>query len=245
MRSWATLTTTFLVLVAAPPLSADELLWDNYPGDVLQNAAFNMSSERNTQIVEATWVVDDVDFEQLPDWDPSFAELTRLEWVGARNPDFTYSTADVILLTREGDDWNTVYELWDLDYTFTDIDTDPDLGPDTQAYVAELAFDPPLAASELGQHFYIGVRLVGDGYLQGRNHFVTSSIDTTLRGLTEGYTKAAVFGAPDWRPASEVWYGGPNPQSNFEFAFRVYAIPEPASLALLVVGSLLLATWRR
>jgi hypothetical protein len=55
-----------------------------------------------------------------------------------------------------------------------------------------------------------------------------------------------VFGAPNWRPASQVWYGSDVPSSNFEFAFRVYGfvVPEPASLTLLTVGSLLLVRRR-
>jgi len=242
------LTATLLVLVAASPVYADEvLIWDNYPGDVLENAAYNMSSERNTQVVEATWVVDDVDFAQIPGGDPDLTMLTRLEWIGARGLGVTYSTADVILLNRSGDDWNTVYESWDLVYTFTDIETDPDLGPDMQAYEAELTFGEAIPVSELGEHFYIGVRLVGDGYFVGRNHFVTSSIDQAVWGRTEGYIKADVFGAPDWTPASDVWYGADVPGSNFDFAFRVYGyvIPEPASLGLLMIGSLLLAARKR
>ena len=68
-----------------------------------------------------------------------------------------------------------------------------------------------------------------------------SAIDETIRGRTEGYTRAAVFGAPDWTPASDVWFAPPTDQ-HFEFAFRVYAdvVPEPASLALLLVGGVLM-----
>ena len=72
-----------------------------------------------------------------------------------------------------------------------------------------------------------------------------SSIDASLNGQTEGYIKAAVFGAPDWRPTTDVWFGAPSPGINFEFAFKLYSdVPEPASLGLLAVGGLLLARRR-
>jgi len=228
--------------LAAAGAQAEILLWDNYPGGVLQNAAYNMSSERNTQVIESTWVADDVDLAQVPGADPANTLLTRLEWVGARHPGYGYGAADVILLDTG---LATVAELLDLPYSYTDIATNPDLGPNVQAYIGEVTFDPPLAALTLGEHFYIGVRLVGDGYFEGRNHSVTSSVDSTLRGRTQGYTRAAIFGAPYWRPASEVWYGMPT-GNNFEFAFRVYGeiIPEPAAVSLLAVGGLLLARRR-
>jgi hypothetical protein len=243
MRGKATLATVLLALLATSA-RADELIWDNYPGDVLEDATYNMSSERNTQVIESTWIVDDVDILQSPfaGTDPSLIWITRLEWVGARDPDFDpYPTADVILLDTNLDD-GTAVVLSDLSYTFTDYDPDPNPDPDTQTYTGVIEFDPPIAIP--GEHFYIGARLVGGGWFEGRNHAVTSSIDADIFGRTEGHIKATVFGAPDWRPASEVWYGAPVPSSNFEFAFRVYGIPEPASLALLVVGSLLLVRRR-
>jgi len=250
MRSKAVLVMTLLALSAGSFVYADEVvLWDNYPGDVLQNAAYNMSSERNTQVVESTWIVDDVDLLQVePGFDPGLATLTRLQWVGARQVGFSYSLADVVILGSEGDGPADVkYLAEDLSYTFTDYDPDPNPDPDTQTYCGELTFPEPISVADLGlsdSHFYIGVRLVGDGYQQGRNYFVTSSIDETVRGRTQGYAKGTVFGAPDWTPASEVWYGYSVPD-NFEFAFRLWAVPEPGSLALLLVGGGLLLVRKR
>jgi hypothetical protein len=246
MRGMATFTTTLLVLVAATSAYADELVWDNYPGDLLQDVTYNMSSERNTQVIERTWVVDDVDLLQTPfaEVDPDLIRITGIEWVGARNPGSDpYPFADVIVLNTNLDN-GTAVEYWDLSYTYTDYDPDPNPDPHTQTYVGVIVFDEPISIP--GEHFYIGARLVGGGYFEGRNHSVTSSIDETIRGRTEGQIKAALFGAPDWRPASEVWYGSDVPGSNFEFAFRLYgyAIPEPASLGLLVIGSLLLVRRR-
>lgn len=226
-----------LLMVAATTAKADELLWDNYPGGLaaLQDVTFNMSSERNTAVWDSTWVVDDVDFAQLEGADPSLTTLTRLEWVGARDPRYGYSTVDVIVLDG---DFNTVVEVSDLAYSFTDYDSE--LDPGTRLYEGEVLLDTPEFSNlALTEHFYIGVRLVGDGIYQGSGRFVTSSIDATIRGRTEGYTRAAVFGAPDWAPASQVWYAPPTEDVNLEFAFRVYAdvVPEPAGLALLVIGS--------
>ena len=80
---------------------------------MLQDIAKNMSSERNTQVVYETWVVDDVDMLQVPGSDVELAELSRLTWIGARQPTITYSRADVILLTRDDDrqTFSTVYEF--------------------------------------------------------------------------------------------------------------------------------------
>lgn len=239
MRIGARLAMTLLLLVAVKTAKADELLWDNYPGglEALQNVSFNMSSERNTAVWESTWIVDDVDFAQIEGAEPGLTTLTRLAWVGARDPGYAYSTVDVVVLDGE---FNTIFELWDLEYSFTDHDSQ--LDPGMQLYEGEVALSTP-AFRDLGlsEHFYIGVRLVGDAYYQGSGRFVTSSIDETIRGQTEGYTRAAVFGAPDWTPASDVWYAPPSDE-HFEFAFRVYAdvVPEPASLALLAVGGVLM-----
>jgi hypothetical protein len=240
MRSTLARTVALLLFAAATSANADEILWDNYPVG-LQDVTVNMSSERNTQVVESTWVVDDIALD--PGMDLTGVAFTRLVWVGARDAAYSYSTADVIVLDA---DLNTVIELSDLEYLATPFDPEPNPDPGTQTYESEIVFDEPISLldSGLGPHLYVGVRLVGDGYLQGRNHAVTSSIDSTLRGLTGGYTKAAVFGAPTWRPASDVWYGGPSGDSSFEFAFRMYAVPEPASVGLLLVGGLLLV-WRR
>jgi len=236
MRSRAALTLSLLVLAAATTARADQLLWDNYP-DGIQDATVNMSSERNTQVIESTWVVDDVDIaEALPGIAPGNVSLTDLTWIGSRNPNFTYDKADVIILDTYR---NTMMEILDLDYSYVDLDPDPNPAADAQTYEATLS----LAELEIelpGDHFYIGVRLVGDNYFLGRNQTVTSSIDSTSRGRTEGFVKGAIFGAPTWTVASDLWYGGPTPNQNFEFAFRLNAnvTPEPTALSLLVIGGL-------
>jgi hypothetical protein len=257
MRSRAALTTTCLLLafVAATPAIADEVvLWDNYPGDALPDASVNMSSERNTQIGEPTWIVDDVDFTGAR-FDPTDLSITRLEWIGARDPAYTYSTADVIMFSDFPDlsdpgGYTVEYEGSNLAYTFEDLVPDPIPDPDVTTYKGTVTFDTPLSLAdlELGGHFYIGVRLVSDTDFHGRNFFVTSSFDESLYGQTEGYIWAPIFGADFWRPASDVWYGvppGEDTAANFEFAFRMYGVPEPTSLGLLAAGGVALLTWRR
>ena len=243
-----------LMLVVTSSAYADEfVLWDNYPGDVLQYATVNMTSERNTEVVEPTWIVDDVDF-GVGLSDPADYAITRLEWIGARDPGHAYGTADVIMFNDFPDlsdhgGYSVEFEGADLAYTFEDLDPDPNPDPDTTTYKGSMTFDTPLSLSDLGlgPHFYVGVRLVGSGYLQGRNHMVTASVDQTLQGQTEGYNWAPSFGAPYWRPASDVWFGVPDgtTDENFEFAFRIYGIPEPTSLGLLLIGSILLLVRRR
>ena len=241
MYSHTKFAAAMLFIACAVTAPADQLLWDNYPGgiDALQNPNYCMSSERNTGVYDSTWVVDDVDITQIPGIEPGDVSLTRLEWVGARDADYGYSTCDVIILD---DDFNILIQLDDLPYT--SVDHPYDMNEDLQLYEGSVDLvdgnQPPALGLplELPEHFYIGVRLVGAGYFQGANRAVTSSVDETLRGRTEGYTLAPLFGAPDWKPCSEVWYAPPT-GSNFEFAMRVYAdvIPEPAGLIFLLTGA--------
>jgi hypothetical protein len=256
MRSRAVFIATLLALAAANWAYADEiLLWDNYCVDppVFQDPSFKLSSERETQIMEATWSADDVDMLQSPlaGVDPAVITLTRLEWVGARDPAWDpYPLADVIILDADpnGGPGVVQYLEQDLTYAYTDFDPDPDPDPEAQTYTGVITFDPPIPLTDLGQeieHFYIGVRLVNGTY-RGRNYFVNSYYDLEAPlGRTEGYTKGATFGAPDWTPSSDVYYGMPAPEYNFEFAFRLWAIPEPSGIALLALGSGLLLARRR
>lgn len=235
---WAAAALLSAVTVSA---SADQLLWDNNPGGVggLQNPNYALSSERNTGIWDSTWVVDDIDIAQIPGVQPEDITLTRLSWIGARDANFGYSTVDVIILDGA---FNTIFEASGLSYEYVNHPYDLDSGFQLYEGMVSLVDQNPPAFGPIAlpEHFYIGVRLVGDGYFQGANRAVTSSIDA-VRGRTEGYTLAPLFGAPNWKPASEVWYAPPT-DSAFEFAFRLYGdvIPEPAGLAVLLGGGVLL-----
>ncbi len=208
--------------------AADQLVWDNYPGGTYEPLT-TMSSERNTQIVEPSYSVEDVQLSAAN------VPITRLEWVGARTLTPGFSKADVIFLDSEFD---TIAEYQNLTtISLADVIPDPNPDPSVKTYIGNITFDEPILLPSA--YFYVGVRLVGDGTFQGRNYWVTHSTDGTLFGSTGGYFKNATLGAPYWRPASDVWNGtfdGTSPP--FEFAFRLYAVPEPATLALLALGTL-------
>lgn len=237
MRSWAIATTVLLLVATTGSANAENLLWNNYPDgiDALPlNGTVNMSSERNTQVAISTWAVDDVVVPGgglAPD-----TFLSRITWIGALDTGMTYSKADVIFLD---DSFNTILEFSDLDYVVTE--TRDFLDPPAQLYEGEIEFGQSINMSSLDNYFYMGVRLVGDGFFQGRNGIVASSVDSTLYGETEGYVKDFA----DWRPASDAWYGVPTPGIEFEFAYRLYTeVPEPASLGLIFIGGLLLVRRR-
>ena len=214
----------FATLLAMLPAAAhaDEIvIWDNYP-ESIENPLVNMSSERNTQIIESTWVVDDVDVAQITNIDPTGVRLTRIDWIGSRNPDHDYAAADVIILDSA---FGTIVELDDLAFTATNLDPDPNPWPTTQTYEGSVTLDEPIDLVTLGDHFYVGVRLVGAGYMQGRNQINTSSSTDTLRGQTGGYVKSAIFGAPTWTPAAVAWLGDSSATEVFEFAYRLHGQP--------------------
>ncbi len=208
---------------------ADQLVWDNYPGDTYLPLT-SMSSERNTQIVEPSYTVDDVQLQSAN------VPITRIEWVGARTLTPGFSKADVIFLDSN---FNTLAEYQNLtSISLADVIPDPNPDPNVKTYIGNIDFAQPISLST--SYFYVGVRLVGDGMFQGRNYWVTHSTTGAPQGQTGGYFKNATLGAPYWRPASDVWNGtfdGTSPP--FEFAFRVYSnVPEPSSLILLGLGAL-------
>ncbi len=209
------------------------MIWDNYPGSTIQSG-YALPSERNTGFVESAWAVDDVD---LSGMSPSSIQISRIEWAGLRDPSFSYSKADVIILDGALND-ATAQTFSNLIATQTPITPDPNPDPLREAYTGAIDFATPISPNS--SYFYIGVRLVGDGAFKGRNLFLTHSISTSHLGLTGGFVEAATIGAPFWRPASDVWYGTVGDSRNFEFAFRlVGTVPEPVSFGLLALGGLL------
>lgn len=236
MRARFALALAAPAVFSASALGGGGVLWDNYPGDLIQ-PAHALTSERNTAFVESTWSTDDVDLSGEAEL-PSDILITGIQWVGLRDPGFTYSKADVIFLDGSLNDATSV-TYSNLTASQTPYVPDPNSDPLREVYTGSIDFAVPI--SPVATYFYVGIRLVGDGAFKGRNLFVTHTIDTSNLGLTGGYVKSAVIGAPFWRPASDVWYGTSGDARNFEFAFRLYGsiVPEPASLGLLALGGLL------
>jgi len=237
MCSRATGAATWLVLLAAGAARADFLLWDNYPDGVFL-PDWSVSSERNTIRAEPTWVVDDVLLAG-----PPTVPLTRIEWLGTRDPAYAYDRVDLIVLASMFDsqtqrtvpDPSTAVTRMDLtSFTATRLSPDPNPAPESEVYQGELLLDaallPPAA------HFYVGVRLVGAGANNdGTNGTVVAGMDASPRGLTEGFFLGPSFGVDQWTPVSDLF----GRDDNFEFAFRVFGVPEPATAVLLAAGALL------
>lgn len=227
--------------------AADIVVYDNYPSSVVQ-PQIGLTSETNTSLPDTTWTVDDAFLASAS------TPITRLDWVGERviGSGVAYPTAEVVLLPMEQDPngvWNPgplnsplAVMQTGLSYSTTNDITDPNPNDNLVPYTGSIVF--PSALTAPGQHFYVGVRLVGNGH--GRNYFVPTTTNGTVKGLSGGYTKADIFtglSGPDaWKPASDTYYGtAPGTQPAFEFAFRLYSTPEPGSVSLLLIG---LAAWR-
>ena len=216
--------------------AGETLAWDNYPGEVYE-PLWSVSSERNTQRPEPSWTVEDVVLSNANQM------ITRIEWVGARDPGYSYSTVDIILLPSVFDalagtwmpDSSGAIVLSDVPFGSQEVAPDPNPLPDVEIYTGEVTLPAPVAVP--GTHFYVGVRLVGDGPNNlGYSGIAVAAMDGTLRGQTGGYFIGPSFGISDWTPANDL-FGLSDPM---EFAYRVYTTPVPEPAAAL--GLLMLAT---
>lgn len=229
-----------LLTVAA--LSADVVVYDNYPSNAVQ-AQIGLTSEVNTSLADQTWTVDDA-FMANPG-----SGITRIDWVGARlkGGSVAYPFAEFLLVPMEQDPngaWNPAplnspdaILRSNLAFTATENIPDPNPSDNLVPYTGSIIF--PTAVIPASQRFYVGVRLSGNGL--GRNYFIPTTINGTINGLSAGYTKADLFtgmSGPDaWKPSSDTFYGtAPGTVPGFEFAFRLYSVPEPGSLGLLLIG---------
>lgn len=222
-------------------LAGETLAWDNYPGDSYQPLWY-VSSERDTQRPEPSWTVEDV---VLPDVNQA---VTRIDWIGARDPGYSYSTADIILLPSVFDaiagtwrpDSSGAIVLTDLPLTAQSETPDPNPLPEIEVYAGRVDLPTPVAVP--GTHFYVGVRLVGDGPNNaGYSGIVVAAMDGTLRGRTGGYFIGPSFGISDWTPANDL-FGMSDPM---EFAYRLYTTPVPEPAAGLLLAALATAALRR
>lgn len=229
-----------LLTIAAS--SADIVVYDNFPSNAVI-PQIGMTSEINTSLVDQTWTVDDA-FMATP-----ATGITRIDWVGERviGANVAYPSAEFLIVPAEQDPngvWNpaplnspNAILQSNLAYTANANIADPNPSDNLVPYTGSIVF--PAAVIPASQRFYVGVRLSGNG--RGRNYFVPTTIDGTVTGLSGGYTKADLFtglSGPDaWKQSSDTFYGSPaGTQPAFEFAFRLYSVPEPGSLGLLLIG---------
>lgn len=230
----------FSVLLSFPVLvSADEVvLWDNYPDDQFL-PPWDVSSERDTQRADDTWVVDDA---VLEGGDQEFGiEISSFEWIAAIDPRASYDVADFILLSSTGlaPDPNSALVLSNLNYTVTPIDPDPDPSATRDLFRGRIDFDIPITVDP--GHYYVGARLVDSS--SGRAGSVVAAKGSEIRGQTGAFFMGPSFGLDQWTPVSTLF----GTSDNFELAFRLngFIVPEPASLVGLLFGSVFLLRRRR
>lgn len=200
------------------------LLWDNYQGPVGYDHISARSSERNT-IVTDSWTADDAIF-SAQDY-PFGVSIQEIKWIGMRDPFANYMSADFIILD---DGFNVISEVADLPYTVNVLGSDFGL----QTYEGSIAV--PDVVLTPGR-YYFAARL-SNGFL-GQN-FVATTGQGNIQGVTVGAFQSYWFGypgQPGWVLVSEI------PSATVsDFAYRIYGVPvpEPASLATLLIGGLAL-----
>ncbi|MCG3125553.1 MAG: hypothetical protein CHACPFDD_00377 [Phycisphaerae bacterium] len=191
-----------------------EIIWDNYQQPEGYDGQTALASERDTVILDA-WVIDDAVFDEE-------VNVNGISWIGMRDRTADYPLADFIILT---DSFSVVAEVHDLEYLSADVGDRFGLNVyEGHVDFAELTLDPG--------RYYVGTRLVGEG--AGRN-FAATTGGGAMRGATHGYFRSPDFGRINWTPVDQVLSSGAH-----DFAFRVHgeAVPEPASVALIVLGGL-------
>ncbi len=214
-----------VALVAPAARAAEAPLWDNYPGNSYDKRVF-ASAERSTSAVDnrpenASWVVDD--------FVPGYAfRVDAIEWIGLRDARYNYPKADWAAFTRQEDIFGQS--------TFTAVAGQLDVSSglairdigregDYTLYRGTLTLASPLNLP--AGEYWFGIRLVGTGF--GRNFMVASQ---TVRNHPKGAFLHNPGAGINWKESSFL-FGRP-----VDFAFRLYGVPEPASLTLLVLGAL-------
>ncbi len=218
-----------LLLGVSASAQAGDLIWDNYlspaPGHDSVNA---LSTERET-VVPESWLVDDVVFDDI-------AEISEIRWIGLRDddPGANYVGADVLIMDT---DFQIVAEFVSLDFQTSVLGQQ--FGLEVYEGSVQLPGDVIPASSEAvilePGNYYIGTRLVGNGL--GRN-FAATTGNGAMNGNSFGvWQSISFFGHTDWVNSADIdQFGGS------DFAFQLYGtiVPEPASLALIAAGGLLL-----
>ncbi len=214
-------------------------VWTNYADDASVIAwaemGWSASSERNTVRPEPSWSVDDV---VIPN---ASLQISRVEWIGVRDPRYDYD-ADFQVMGSMLDP-NTGGLVPDPSNRVTiseqAFEIEPLLlvDPDVQIYRGVLDFSTS-PIDVIGTHFYVGTRLVGvtddGGPNDGYNAVAVSAISdsaTTFGGMTQGYFRGPSWGFPSWTAVNEL-FGTLDDQ--YELAYRVVFVPEPASATIFL-----------
>jgi hypothetical protein len=254
MRRLYAVATVGASLVAAPALG-EMILWDNFPPTAEFPDGFDpaqrLTSERDTQIgfgpEAATWTIDDFHFPGEPGGE-LFYELNRIEWVGVRElqerPGFGYDLADWAIFTRmprpgEPGEFDFAPLFSADDVVWTEEEDFGSVPGNSSLNLFRGSIDVSGVALDPGVNYWVGVRLVGNeanqsGGTAGR-HFVAVGTGDPA-SIDEGYNFDPNFQLdPVWVRASDRNpFGDP-----LEFAYRLNAtlVPEPSSLALLLIGA--------
>lgn len=214
-------------------------LWHNYQSGY--NAASSLSSERFT-LVNDSWTVDDAVLTSPG----GIVRLQSIEWIGLRDPRYTYPQAEFILLRPVPDPQNPGHFLLQPSGVPNQLGT----------YTVEVLgsqgiyeiYRGTLALPNIdipAGHYFVGTRLHGDPQVRlGRNFAVSRTGGPNPAGLDQGYFRSDDFGVPDWLIVERVpLVGRPT-----DYAFRLFGeqIPEPASFVLLAGGlaAMVARRWR-
>jgi hypothetical protein len=201
------------------------MLWDNYQGVDGYDGVSAHTTERNTLVTES-WTVDDAVF-------ATTVIVQQIQWIGERTAGTTFTAADFIILDEN---FNVVREEWNVPFTDTSLaEVVSSIGT---LEVYEGSVDIPNVELPAG-HYYLGTRLVGSYY--GQN-FVATTGNGNFLGLTVGAFQSDFFGVHDWVLVDQL--SSTTTVSDYAYRIQGIVVPEPATIATLLIGGLMLA-WRR
>lgn len=245
------------LLCCVAAASADAiLLQDNYlskPGDgswmMPYDGVSANTSERNT-MVTASWTGDDL-------FVPAGSEyqVSRIDWIGLvlNGPGGQWLGADVVIYPANPDHEGAPIAPGTLpvaQFTNLPMDTfaprETDGTPETlfgmPVYEGQVSFESVTLPA--GRYYY-AVRVVGNG--RGRHYIATTGNGEDFGAGHMGITQSSMFFTPEWTDISTVLDMPSKPNYATDFAYRVWGsvIPEPASLALVLLGLPLMLRLRR
>jgi hypothetical protein len=249
---------TALLMVCSTAAVAEIILQDNYLGNPTEpgwafpyDGVAAQSSERRT-IVSESWAGDDIVVPVGIEY-----KIQRLSWIGVllTGPGAVWETVDVIILPR-----NPVEERGRPIAPgtmpvaeFTNIPMD-EFAQRTGESGGETLWGLPVYEGSVtvpevtlpAGHYYFAVRVVGNN--RGQHFMLTTGGGVDFGAGEMGVMQSSFFFQPEWidivdylkipdpdDPSKRIPYAT-------DFAYRVYGevVPEPASIALLMLGAVVL-----